>query len=418
MLSKELLLNALNHKNSKQVPIDFGATPVTGIHVSCISELRDYYGLEKRPVKVIEPYQLLGLIEEDLQEAIGIDTIGVAPKNTMFGFPNENWKEWSLDSGLKVLVSEKFNTTVDEEGNTYIYPEGDMDVEPSGKIPKGGHFFDSIIRQPEIDEDNLNPLDNLEEFKLISDEDIAYFNTEVQKAYATGKGVVVNFGGTAIGDIGLVPAPFLKNPKGIRDIGEWYISTVARTEYLHEVFEKQTDIAISNLDKLNKEMGQYVNVVFICGTDFGTQISTFCSESTFKELYMPYYKKINNWIHKNTGWKTFKHSCGAIEPFIPLLIESGFDILNPVQCSATGMKPEKIKNKYGEEIVFWGGGVDTQKVLPFGNKEEVREQVLRRCEIFSKNGGFVFNAIHNVQALTPIENIVAMINAVHEFNGR
>jgi uroporphyrinogen-III decarboxylase len=157
-------------------------------------------------------------------------------------------------------------------------------------------------------------------------------------------------------------------------------------------------------------------VVFICGTDFGTQQSTFCSAETFKELYMPYYVKMNRWIKENTKWKTFKHCCGAIEPFIPLFIEAGFDILNPVQCSATGMDPKKLKEKYGDRIVFWGGGIDTQQVLPFGTKEEVRSQVLERLEIFSKNGGYVFNAIHNIQAKTPIENIVAMIEAVHEFN--
>ncbi len=159
-----------------------------------------------------------------------------------------------------------------------------------------------------------------------------------------------------------------------------------------------------------------VDVAYICGTDFGTQISTFCSEETFRELYMPYYKKINSWIHSNTNWKTFKHSCGAIYEFIPLLIESGFDIINPVQCSAQGMDPKTLKENFGDSIVFWGGGVDTQKILPFGSKEQVRDQVLRRCEIFSRSGGFVFNSIHNVQAKTPVENIVAMIDAVKEFN--
>jgi uroporphyrinogen-III decarboxylase len=170
------------------------------------------------------------------------------------------------------------------------------------------------------------------------------------------------------------------------------------------------------MKRINDVVGSLIDVVFICGTDFGTQIGAFCSTDTFKELYMPYYRKMNDWIHKNTRWKTFKHSCGAIEPFLSLLIEAGFDIINPVQCSAVGMDPEKLKDKYGDKIVFWGGGVDTQKVLPFGTPKEVREQVLRRCEIFSKNGGFVFNAIHNIQAKTPVENIVAMIDAVHEFN--
>jgi len=158
-----------------------------------------------------------------------------------------------------------------------------------------------------------------------------------------------------------------------------------------------------------------VDAVFICGTDFGTQSSTFCSEQTFRSLYLPYYKQINGWIHQHTTWKTFKHTCGAILPLLPALIDAGFDIMNPVQCSAAGMNPETLKARFGDQLTFWGGGVDTQKTLPFGTAEQVREQVLRRCEIFSKNGGFIFNTVHNIQAHTPVENIVTMLETVKGF---
>jgi uroporphyrinogen-III decarboxylase len=190
-----------------------------------------------------------------------------------------------------------------------------------------------------------------------------------------------------------------------------------RPDYIHKVFEKQTEIALKNLNKVNNRIGHLVDAVFICGTDFGTQNSTFCSVDTFNEMYKPYYKKINDWIHKNTRWKTFKHSCGAVETLIDALIESGFDILNPVQCSATGMDPQTIKDKYGDRIVFWGGGVDTQKTLPFKSPKEVYSEVIERCNIFSKNGGFIFNTIHNIQARTPVENVIAMIKALKDFNG-
>jgi uroporphyrinogen-III decarboxylase len=158
-------------------------------------------------------------------------------------------------------------------------------------------------------------------------------------------------------------------------------------------------------------------VAFVCGTDFGTQTSTFCSRETFEELWQPWYARINGWIHHHTGWRTFKHSCGAVEPLIDSFIACGFDILNPVQVSARGMDPALLKQRYGDRIVFWGGGVDTQRTLPFGSPAEVRDQVLRLCETLARGGGFVFNAIHNVQARTPVANIAAMIDAVHEFNG-
>ncbi|WP_346903318.1 uroporphyrinogen decarboxylase family protein, partial [Faecalicatena contorta] len=129
-----------------------------------------------------------------------------------------------------------------------------------------------------------------------------------------------------------------------------------------------------------------------------------------------YYKKINKWIHANTSWKTFKHSCGSIKALIPELIECGFDILNPIQWTAENMDPRELKREFGKDIVFWGGGVDTQKTFAFGKAEQVREEVLEMCRIFSEGGGFVFNTIHNIQAMTPVENVVAMIDAVKEFN--
>jgi uroporphyrinogen-III decarboxylase len=133
---------------------------------------------------------------------------------------------------------------------------------------------------------------------------------------------------------------------------------------------------------------------------------------------MPHYNRLNDWIHNNTAWKSFKHCCGSIPAFMPLFIEAGFDIINPVQVSATGMDPAFLKREFGKDLVFWGGGVDTQQVLPFGTPAEVRDQVLRHCEIFNRDGGFVFNTIHNVQAKTPVENVAAMMAAVREFNGR
>jgi uroporphyrinogen-III decarboxylase len=414
--SRERTIAALNHKQPDRIPIDFGATMVTGVHASCVAELRDHYGLEKRPVRVHEPFQMLAVLDDDLQDAMGLDVVGVFARNTMFGFPVGTWKSW-IFNGLEVLVPEGFNITVDVNGDTLIYPEGDTAAAPSGRMPSGGHFFDSIIRQDPLDEDNLDPRDNTEEFKPVTQQDLDHFARATRQAAATGRAVVATFGGTAFGDIALVPAPFLKHPKGIRDIAEWYVSTSSRQDYIHKIFERQCEVAIQNLERIYPVVGDSVQAIFLCGTDFGTQTSAFCSVKTFNSLYFPYYKQVCDWVHAHTPWKVFKHSCGAVSKFLPSFIEAGIDILNPVQCSATGMEPEELKAKFGDRLVFWGGGVDTQHVLPFGTPAEVREQVLRRCEIFAPGGGFVFNTIHNVQARTPVENIVAMIDAVHEFNG-
>lgn len=417
MSSRERLQTALDHREPDRIPVDFNGTAVTGLHVACVSALREHFGLEKRPVKVHEPYQMLGWIDEDLRQALGLDVQGVWGFETMFGFRNENWKPWRMDGGLEVLVSGHFRVTKDADGDTLIYPRGDVSAPPSGRLPRNGFFFDTIIRQKPIDEARLDPADNLEEFGPVTDAALDYFEIESRAAAGTGRGVIANFGGTALGDIALVPAPFLPRPKGIRDVEEWYVSTLTRKPYVHAVFEGQTAVALENLAKIRDRVGDRPQVVFVCGTDFGTQQSTFCSPATFRELYGPYYRRINDWIHSHTSWRTFKHSCGAVRSLIPAFIECGFDILNPVQLSAAGMDAPELKAEFGPDLVFWGGGVDTQKTLAFGNPEEVRAEVLSRCEVLGKGGGFVFNAVHNVQANVPLANVVAMFEAVREFNG-
>ena len=418
MTSRERLAAALNHRPPDRIPVDFNGTAVTGMHVKCVIGLRDHYGLEKRLVRVHEPYQMLGWIDDDLQTALGIDVEGVYGPETMFGFRNENWTPWRMDDGTEVLVSENFRVTRDANGDTLIYPKGDLTAPPSGRLPKDGFFFDTIVRQEPIDEAQLDPEDNLEEFGAVSDAALDHFEAESRRAVATGRGTIASFGGTALGDIALIPAPFLTHPKGIRDVEEWYVSTLTRRPLIHRIFERQTEIALGNLERIHARVGGRVQAAFLCGTDFGTQQSTFCSVTTFRELYMPYYKRINDWVHRHTGWKTFKHSCGAVETLLSAFIESGFDILNPVQVSAAGMDARNLKEKYGRDIVFWGGGVDTQKTLAFGTPEEVRAEVLERCEVFGRDGGFVFNSVHNIQANVPVGNIAAMFEAVRDYNGK
>jgi len=235
----ECVTAALEHRAGGKVPVDFGSTAVTGMHVSCVAALREYSGLTKRPVRVVEPYQMLGELEDDLLDALGVDTIGLPARNTIFGFPNENWRAFRLPWGQAVLVSEHFQTSVSSNGDLLIHPGGDLSAPPSGRMPQAGFFFDTIIRQPTLVEEKLDPKDNLEEFTPVSDEDLRYFRTECARLAKSGRAVVATFGGTAFGDIALVPAPFLKNPKGIRDVAEWYMSTVTRQGYIHAVFARQ-----------------------------------------------------------------------------------------------------------------------------------------------------------------------------------
>ena len=411
--SRQNFIKTINHQQPDKVVVDFGSTAVTGIHVLIVEKLRRHFCLEQKPVKVIEPYQMLGEMESDLIEAMGIDVIGLFGSKNMFGVPNENWKVHKTLWGQEVMFPGTFNYTYNSNGDILMYPEGDMSQPPSGMMPKSGYFFDALDRQQPIDESKLNVEDNLEEFTPVTKQDLDYWRKKIA-SLGDSRAVVASLGGTALGDIALVPAVGLKNPKGIRGVEEWYVSTLIREDFITEVYDRQTDIAIENLKLLYGIIGNKIDVVFTCGTDFGTQNSTFCSPETFDRMWLPYYRKVNDWIHSNTPWKTFKHSCGAVEPLLSHFIEAGFDIINPVQINASGMDPKKLKKEYGDKLVFWGGGVDTQGVFAFGTPAQVKEQVKSQCGILNENGGFVFNTVHNIQANVPFENVVAMLEALKE----
>lgn len=416
MTGKEKLKLAVKHQEGPLL-FDIGGMPTTGIHCKVVEGLREYYGLEKHPIMIQEPVQMLGYVEEDLKEALGIQTEPLWSAGTMYGFrQTDKFKEWKTPWGQEVLVAEEFTVDQNEKG-TYIYACGDRNYPPAGHMPNGGYFFDNIIRTPEFDEDEYDVRDNFEEFGPVAQEDLEWLSVQRKAKEASDHVIMGNLGGTAFGDIALVPGPQLRNPKGIRDITEWYISIATRQEILHEIFSYELTHAIENLEKMYAVLGESIQVAYICGTDFGTQNGPFCSNEIFYELYKPYYQKVNQWIHEHTGWKTFKHSCGSIKKLIPGLIEAGFDILNPVQWTAENMDRNELKDSFGKDIVFWGGGINTQSTLPFGTEKEVFDEALECCKIFGKNGGFVFNTIHNIQPEVPARNVAALAEAVKAYNG-
>lgn len=418
MNGKERLQAALEHRQPDRVPVDFGSTAVTGMHVSAIHRLRlAVTGDEDWRVKVIDPYQMLGEIDDELRERLGVDVTGVMTRKTLFGFENREWKPFTMSDGTPVLVAGDFNTTIDVNGDLLIYPEGDVTAPPSGRMPRGYFFFDTLIRQPPVDEERLDPADNTEEFTLFSEADLAWYRRQAARLDAQGTcGTVLTMPGTAFGDIALVPAPWMKVPKGIRDIEEWYVSTVIRKDYVHAVFERQCEIGLKNLETLIAIFGDRVQAVNLTGTDFGTQRGLFISHESYRELFKPYHRRVNDLVHAKSNWKTFMHSCGAVVSLIPDFIEAGFDILNPVQCSAEGMEARALKREFGRHLTFWGGGSNTQQTLQFGTPDDVYRECRERIEIFGEGGGFVFNAIHNVQATTPTENLLAMFRAIRDAN--
>ncbi len=416
MTSRERFIKAINHQETDRPPIDLGSTSVTGIAASTLSKLRDALGLEKRHVIIEEPFQLLGRVEEDVRQALNVDVIGLWGETTIYGFKNRNFKPWKLPEGTDVLVSGDFNITVDEEGNTYLFPQGDTNVPPSAKMPKNGNFFDCIVRQQPFDENKNNAREDFkEDYKLFSEEELRYLEKQADYYYNnTEYGIIgsVAGAGPGIGDAAYIPGPGVKVTPGIRSVEEWFIAHIEYPNYVKEKYAFQTEIALKNLQLYKQAVGEKIQAIFLCGTDFGSQKNSLISRDMFVEFYKPYLKQMNDWVKKNTNWKIFYHSCGSIINLLDEFVEIGVDILNPVQCSACGMDPVVLKEKYGDKLTFWGGAVDTQNVLPFGTPEEVEKHVAERVKIFSKGGGFVFSTIHNILAGTPVENLLAMYRVI------
>ncbi len=413
--ARERLHLTLNHQEPDEVVVDLGSTAITGMAASALHRLRMKLGLPERRVRVHEPYQLLGFIDQDVLQALGCDVLGIWPPKTMFGFANEKWKSWKLFDGTPVMVSQEMIISEDNDGNLYLHPGGDRKLPPSAKLPRDGFYFDVLVR-PTAEPPRSGREDFAEQYSVYSEEECRFYEQQARYLFDnTDFGLIGMLSGGSLGDIAHVPGPNLAYPRGIREPMDWYVAHKLNPDYIKDVFAYETEVALRNADLYWQAVGSRIEAIVVSGTDFGTQRSEFISPDLFRELYKPFYQQINEWIHENTTWKTFYHSCGSIVHLLDDLVECGVDILNPVQCSAAGMQPEFLKTKYGQQLVFWGGGVNTQQTLPFGDPQEVFEEVLERLRIFAPGGGYVFSAIHNIQAPTSVENILAIFEAIKQY---
>jgi len=416
MISRERVKLAINHKEADRIPLDLGSTLVTGIQASIYAKLKNALGISKGLVKVYDPFQMLAEVEDEVKQLLGVDTYGIQLPVTLFGYKNENWKKFRMFDGTEVLISGNFEYDLLENGDIVQYPKGDRSAPPSGKMPKGGYYFDVIVRQEPIDESKLDPKEWVEQtYSLYTDEDLEYLEKTSRWYYKnTDYSLVGNFWGAGFGDIAIVPGPHIPYPKGIRDVEEWYVSAITRKQYIKEIFQYQLELQMKNLKMYREAVQDRIDIIVMSGTDFGAQNGPFISPNLYREVFKPLHKEMNDWIHENTNWKTFFHTCGSMVDFLDDFVSAGVDILNPVQISAAGMDPHFLKKNYGDKFVFWGGGVDTQKTLPFGTPENIKEEVENNMLTFGKGGGFVFNTVHNIQPSVPIDNLVTMFETVRE----
>jgi hypothetical protein len=418
--SRERVRRSLNHQEPDRIPIDLGSTWISGIQVKAYANLKRALGIKGGEIKIVEPFQMLAEVEKSVREMLGVDTYGIQLPNTFFGYKNENWKPFPFFDDTNVLISGHAEWEILSNGDMVQFPQGDRRVPPSGKMPKNGYYFDSIIRQEPIKEEELDPKEWVDQmYSLYTEEDLRFLEEETKWYYEnTNYSLIGNFGGAGFGDIAWVPGPHIKHPKGVRDPEEWYVSHITRKQYILDIFSLQYELQMKNLKMYKEAVNNRIDVIVMGGTDFGSQNGPFISPVSYREFHKPLHLSMNKWVHENTNWKTFYHTCGSIVAFLNDFSEAGMDVLNPVQISAGGMDPEFLKNNYGDKFVFWGGAINSQKTLPFDSVEEVKREAETNIKIFRRNGGFVFNNVHNIQANVPVENILALFQTAKNYEYR
>lgn len=381
--SFERIKAVLNHKEPDRIPFDLGGSVLTGINRYGYVKLRKYLGLPERDVDICDTMQQLARVDDDVIKRLNVDVMCVDP-----------------DAPSKKGLAED----VTLEGNYYKMTD---EWGIGWNMPKDkGHYFD-MIKRPLADAESI---ENIENYPWPDPVDPKRFSTLKQRAdkyvYEDKKAYILGRQYAGIWETALWMCGFEK----------FFCDMMLNEEFAHALMNKITELKMQYWEKALDTVGKNVLVVSEAD-DLATQSSLLCSVDLYKKVVHPYHKKLFDFIRKKAQNEVhiFYHTCGAVKPLIPYLIDEGVDILNPVQVNASDMDTKMLKREFGKDITFWGGGVDTQHVLPFGTADEVREEVKRRIDDLAKDGGFVFAAVHNVQSDVSPENFMAMWETLQEY---
>jgi uroporphyrinogen decarboxylase len=392
MNSRERVQRAINHEQPDRVPIDLGGTRQSGIAASAYHKLKHLLGIHT-PTRVFDLYQMLAEVERPMLEKFGVDVIGLYRPAIAFGIRNENWKAWRLFDGTPVEVPGQFRPQTESNGDLVLL-RGET---PVARMPKNGFYFDRLEKYPgaaHVDVSTFEP-------PLLTDEECEDYRARCEALFQNTEFAIVAPMG---------PPYELFFGLGTGDFSAWMMTLATEPDYVDALYDKLVVAWLENLQRFVQAVGNRVQILQICD-DFGMQQAPFISVNMFRERIMPFYRRGLDWIHKHTKMKVMLHSDGALFPLLPSLIEMGVDILNPVQTSAAGMDPLRLKQEFGSQLVFWGASLDCQRTLPFGSPTEVALEVEEHIRIMAAGGGYVFAPVHNIQAGVPPENVVAMFEA-------
>jgi len=370
---------ALNHQEPDCIPIDLGGSICSSIHRDAYIELKKHLGMELEEIQMVDYVQQLPYLDEELLERFGVDFRMVQ---------------------LPAATAPDLN--IFEEGDYYAF------IDRWGSklhMPKDGGLYFDWVEFP-IQEATVEALDNYAwpppdppeyNVRLREQAEYLYENTD----YALVGSAIIGGG-------------LFEQPARSMGLESFLMALVTEPKFADRLMGQITEIYIESCDNYLEQVGEYLHV-FTYWDDVCGQDGWLISPDIYRKMVKPKQRRLLEAIKSKTDAKIYYHGCGAVYDLIPDLIELGFDIINPVQVSARGMDTKRLKEEYGKDIVFWGGGVDTQRVLPFGKPEEVADEVKRRIDDLAPGGGFVFAAVHNIQALVPPENIVTAFETALEY---
>ncbi len=379
--SRERVLAAIDHKAPDRVPLDIGGTVVTGINVHAYRALRERLGMPRVEPKIVDVVQQIARVDDDAMDLLGVDVKNVSPRSSAtFQIRVEDFGEYT---GFR-----------DEWGIGWRMPK------------KGGWYYD--MREHPL-RGQIAEAD-LDRYPWPDPLDPARFTgiREAALRIATEEKRAVIMGGMSAG--------IMEMHAWLRGFEDAYADFGSNPRLACGIMDRVLEMKMAYWGRALEILGDLVDVVQEAD-DFAGQTGMLISPRTYREVAKPRHRKLFDFIHSRTKAKIFFHSCGSVRPVIPDLIEAGVDILNPVQVSAAGMDSAELKREFGRDLTFWGGGVDTQRILGTGTPQQVRQEVRRRVSDLAPGGGFVFAAVHNIQGNVPAENIVAMWEAFKEFGG-
>ncbi|MBI2842317.1 MAG: methyltransferase [Armatimonadetes bacterium] len=399
LTSRDRVLAALRHEESDRVPIDMGGMISTGITASAYIALRDYLGLDGT-ARVYDWWQQLAAVDPDVLEYFHVDSVDLA--NTRVA-PGGNWHKWTLPSnGVEVEVPDEFCPEKEPDGGWIVRNE---DGEIVGRMPQGGLYFDGTEAYHELR--HATSVNDVEKWEIPPAADTA-LDSMAERA----KWLYENTGWAILA---MSPGSVFGIGQAMRGWEQYMVDLLADPALASAIIEKAVACFKRDIKRLYDAVGDYIQIV-VFADDLGTQAGPQISPETYRKMILPGQKDLFGYAKRlRPEIYVFLHCCGSCYDLVPGLIDAGVDILNPVQTSAARMDPKVLKREFGKHITFWGGGCDTQRILPWATPEQIRAHVKERIEIFAPGGGFVFNQVHNIQANVPPENIAAMLEAAYDF---